>query len=66
LNENIKWLEEFLIYYINIIGIEHFYLYNNNKSTGGYGSEKENKYEFSINTNNNDEDIKIFEDIKKI
>jgi hypothetical protein len=65
LNENIKWLEEFLIYYINVLGVEHFYLYDNDKSTGGDGTTNNNKYGFSINTNNNNEDIKMFEDIKK-
>ena len=57
LNKNIKWLEEFLIYYINIIGIQHFYLYDNNKSTGGDGTNNLNKYGFSINTENNNNDI---------
>jgi hypothetical protein len=65
LNENIKWLEEFLIYYINIIGVEHFYLYDNDKSTGGDGTKDTNKYGFKINTDNNNDDIKQFEDIKQ-
>ena len=64
LNENIKWLEEFLIYYINIIGIEQFYLYDNDKSTGGDGDKEYNKYGFKINTENSNNDILLFNKIK--
>ena len=64
LNENIKWLEEFLIYYINIVGVSHFYLYDNDKSTGGDGTIDKNKYGFKINTENNDKDNMLFDDIK--
>jgi len=35
LNENIKWLEEFLIYYIHI-GFDHFYLYDNDGSISDF------------------------------
>ena len=55
LNENIKWLEEFIIYYKNI-GFEHFYLYHNEGSNGCCGSERQNKYGFPINTSSNEED----------
>ena len=50
LNENIKWLEEFIIYYKHI-GFEHFYLYDNEGSNGGDGSQTHNKYNFPISTN---------------
>ena len=49
LNENIKWLEEFIIYYKHI-GFEHFYLYDNEGSNGGDGTQTHNKYNFPINT----------------
>jgi hypothetical protein len=64
LNENIKWLEEFLIYYINIIGIEQFYLYDNDKSDGGDGDKEYNKYGFKINTDNSENDILLFNNLK--
>jgi hypothetical protein len=64
LNENIKWLEEFLIYYINVIGIEHFYLYDNDGSTGYDGTKDANKYGFAINTTNKEDDKLQFEYIK--
>ena len=49
LNENIKWLEEFIIYYKHI-GFDHFYLYDNEGSNGGDGSPTYNKYNFPITT----------------
>ena len=50
-NENIKWLEEFLIYYI-YLGFEQFYLYDNTGSIGYDGSSfKKNKYNFIIQDN---------------
>lgn len=52
LDENIKWLEEFIIYYRHL-GFDHFYLYDNEKTTGGDGSQTENKYGFKINVINN-------------
>ena len=62
LNENIKWLEEFIIYYKHI-GIEHFYLYDNEGSSGYSSSNTENRYGFKINTTSNEEDKLIFEKI---
>lgn len=62
LNENIKWLEEFLIYNINL-GFEHFYLYNNEGSNGCDGNEKFNKYGFPSNTVSTKEDCNAFEAI---
>jgi hypothetical protein len=48
LNENIKWLEEFIIYYRNI-GFDHFYLYDNEGSVGRNKSTiTSNKYGFPI------------------
>jgi len=38
MNENIKWLEEFILYHSNL-GFEHFYLYDNQGSTGGDGTK---------------------------
>ena len=49
LNENIKWLEEFIIYYKHI-GFDHFYLYDNEGSSGGDGTPTHNKYNFPITT----------------
>jgi hypothetical protein len=49
LNENIKWLEEFIIYYKHI-GFDHFYLYDNEGSNGGDGTQTHNKYNFPITT----------------
>ena len=34
LNENIKWLDEFIYYYI-YLGFNHFYLYDNTGTIGG-------------------------------
>ena len=55
LNENIKWLEEFIIYYRNI-GFDHFYLYDNDGTDGADGSTTHNKYNFEIETVNNESD----------
>ena len=47
-DENIKWLEEFLKYYIHI-GFEQFYLYDNTGSIGRNGSTAtKNKYGYKI------------------
>ena len=56
LNENIKWLEEFIIYN-KAIGVEHFYLYDNDGSDGCHGSQTHNKYGFPMTTSNRHEDI---------
>jgi hypothetical protein len=64
LNENIKWLEEFLLYYINL-GFDHFYLYDNDKSSGGDGTQNKNKYDFDISTNNSQEDKLLLDNIMK-
>ena len=62
LDENIRWLEEFIIYYINL-GFEHFYLYDNEKTTGGDGTQTENKYGFKINVNNSNNNQKLLNKI---
>lgn len=64
LNENIRWLEEFLLYYINL-GFDHFYLYDNAQSNGGDGTSNKNKYDFDITTNNSQEDKIILDKIIK-
>lgn len=62
-NENIKWLEEFLIYYKNL-GVEHFYLYDNEGSIGRNGSTQEyNKYGFRISANSHINDQLELQDI---
>jgi Glycosyltransferase family 92 len=55
LNENVQWLEEFIIYYTKI-GFDHFYLYDNDGSTGGDGSKTKNKYGFDVTTQSTNED----------
>jgi hypothetical protein len=63
LNENIKWLEEYLIYYIHL-GFEHFYLYDNTGSIGCCGSTPtKNKYGFEIVEN--EHNISLFNNILK-
>lgn len=62
LDENIKWLEEFLIYYIHI-GFDHFYLYDNEGTSGGDGSSTKNKYDFPIDVNNNTENNTLLQKI---
>ena len=60
LNENIKWLEEFIIYYKHI-GFDHFYLYDNEGSIGRNGSTSNyNKYGFKIKSYNKPGDIQTF------
>jgi len=61
-HENIIWLEEFLIYYINL-GFEQFYLYDNTGSIGRNGSNPNiTKYGFKIEKNNNNYK-KMFDDL---
>ena len=62
LNENIKWLEEFIMYYIHL-GIEHFYLYDNEGSSGGDGTQSHNKYGFEASTTSSAENRNIFNNI---
>jgi hypothetical protein len=63
LNENIKWLEEFLIYYINI-GFEHFYLYDNDGSLSEFDkSTNINKHGYKISNNEPTEDKVILDRI---
>ena len=65
LNENIKWLEEFIIYYRHL-GFEHFYLYHNegtNGDVGNGGTSERSKYGFPISTDSTTEDIILFEEI---
>jgi hypothetical protein len=62
LNENIKWIEEFIIYYINL-GISKFYLYHNESSMGGDGTTSQNKYGFDISTTSSTEELNILNNI---
>jgi len=55
LNENIKWLEEFIVYYKHI-GVDHFYLYDNEDSNGCHGTRTTNKYGFPISTTSTEDD----------
>lgn len=64
IDENIRWIEEFLIYYIHL-GFDHFYLYDNDKSTGGDGRRTQNKYGFSITTETGNETVKLWDTIMK-
>jgi len=64
LNENIKYLEEFLIYYINI-GFDHFYLYNNDGSITDFFNESSNKHGDKITNDEPEGDKKMFEKIMK-
>jgi hypothetical protein len=58
LSENIQWLEEFLIYYKHI-GFDHFYLYDNEGSTGGANNTaKQSRWGYEASTTNNDADKK--------
>lgn len=59
LNENIRWLEEFLIYYINL-GVDQFYLYENDGTSGHDGTEIANKYGFPISSTATQEDRNAF------
>jgi hypothetical protein len=62
LNENIKWLEEFIIYYKHI-GFDHFYLYDNEGTDGAEGSKTHNKYNFEIETQNKEADTEKLKNI---
>jgi hypothetical protein len=63
LNENIKWLEEFIIYYRNL-GFDHFYLYDNEGSIGRNGSTKTHtKNGFPITTSTLKQDKDDFQKI---
>lgn len=63
LNENARWLEEFLIYYIHI-GFDHFYLYDG--SIDEYDPiKKVNKNGDPILLNEPEEDKVILQDIMK-
>jgi hypothetical protein len=57
-NENIKWLEEFLIYYKNL-GFEHFYLYDNEGSKGYGSSPTFNRYGFSISPRSLNDELEM-------
>jgi len=59
LSENILWLEEFLIYYKHI-GFDHFYLYDNEGSTGGDGTTTHNKYGIYAPTQSTQEQQDMF------
>lgn len=59
LSENIRWLEEFLIYYTHI-GFDHFYLYDNEGSTGGDGTTTHNKYGIYAPTKSTQEQQDMF------
>lgn len=62
LSENIKWLEEFIIYYINL-GISKLYLYHNEGSNGGNGTNKKNKYGFDIDSTSTTEELDMLNNI---
>ena len=70
LNENIRWLEEFLIYYIHL-GFEHFYLYDNEGSHGKLatlskkysGNQFLTKYGMHRSTHNKAEDLEKLKEI---
>jgi hypothetical protein len=65
LNENAKWLEEFLIYYINL-GFDHFYLYDNDGSISEYDPSKQvNKNGDPIRLDEPEEDKAILDAIMK-
>lgn len=56
LSENIQWLEEFLIYYKHI-GFDHFYLYDNEGSTGGANNtDKMSRWGYEASTTNSEAD----------
>jgi len=56
-NENIRWLEEFIQYYKKI-GFDHFYLYDNEGSNGdnGEGTTTQNRYGMPRTTTTPQED----------
>ena len=48
MDENVQWIEEFLIYYLNL-GFDHFYLYDNTGSRGRKSRDgSTTKYNFPI------------------
>ena len=51
-NENIEYLDEYLKYHIHL-GFEHFFLYDNDDSTGGGGTKTHNRYGIPISTTKN-------------
>jgi hypothetical protein len=65
LNENAKWLEEFLVYYINL-GFDHFYLYDNDGSISEYDPSKQvNKNGDPVRLDEPEEDKAILRAIVK-
>jgi hypothetical protein len=63
LSENIQWLEEFLIYY-KYIGFDHFYLYDNEGSTGGANNtDKQSRWGYEALTTNSEADKEKLEKI---
>jgi len=64
LNENVRFLEEFLIYYIHI-GFDHFYLYNNDGSITDFSKESHNKHGDVVRNDEPIEDKLMFDDIMK-
>jgi len=58
MDENVEWIEEFLIYYLNL-GFEHFYLYDNTGSIGFRSNRHTTRYGFPIVK----QDPKIWRDI---
>ena len=65
LNENIRWLEEFIEYYLTI-GFDHFYLYHNEGTIGDVtqqGNSNMNKYGMPIKTSSSSQDIEKLNNI---
>lgn len=64
LNENVRWLEEFIVYYKNL-GFQHFYLYDNIGSDGnnGEGTKDKNQYGFPVKTTPTEEDLILLQSI---
>jgi hypothetical protein len=63
-NENVHWLEEFIRYHL-AIGVDHFFLYDNNGSTGGDGNQETNKYGFPSPTTTTPENQLKFDTLIK-
>lgn len=62
LNQNIKWMDEYFKYYINL-GVEHFYLYDNEGTSGmDFTTHKTNRRQF-VTRNNTTEDIEKLDKI---
>ena len=56
LNQNIKWMDEYIKYYINL-GVEHFYLYDNEGTSGmDFTTHTTNRRQF-VTRNNTEEDL---------